>query len=86
MIDPIEETVFSLREKPRCIDSGFFPFYRVVAIQPVTFFHSVPKAMELLGIDSSRPVTLAAGEVFDCRYETEQEQLVEMFPEQLKRG
>ncbi len=61
-------------------------FFRVVAIQPVTFFHSVPKVMESLGIDESRRVTLNVGESFDCRYETEQTQLVEMFPEQLKRG
>ena len=65
------------KEKPK--------LFRVVAIQPITFFHSVPKAMESLGIDNSRPITLDVGESFDCSY-SEQSQLVEMFPEQLKRG
>jgi hypothetical protein len=61
-------------------------FFRVVAIQPVTFFHSVPKVMETLGIDESKRITLAVGESFDCRYHSEQEQLLEMFPEQLVKG
>lgn len=66
------------KEKPK--------FFRVTAIQPVTFFHSVPKVMETLGIDEPRRITLNVGESFDCRCHSEQSQLLEMFPEQLKRG
>jgi hypothetical protein len=61
-------------------------FFRVVATQPVTFFHSVPKVVESLGIDESRRITLNVGDSFDCQFHSEQEQLLEMFPEQLKRG